>query len=109
MDDSLKLTKQQLERLDKVTTIGNFFSNFKDPTRLKIIYALKDGFPRNATSLCELLGITKSNLSHQMSILKSNKIVEFEKKGKNIFYRLDDEHISTILNTAYNHLFNEEK
>lgn len=107
MDNSLDLTRKKLNQFDKLNAMGNFFSNFKDPTRLKIIYALRNQ-KLCGNDLCELLNITKSNLSHQLTILKLNKIVKWEKIGVKVFYTLDDEHVESILDLAYDHLFNEE-
>ena len=108
MGNSLDLTRKKLNQFDKLNAMGNFFSNFKDPTRLKIIYALRNQ-KLCGNDLCDLLNITKSNLSHQLTILKLNKIVKWEKIGVKVFYTLDDEHVETILDLAYDHLFNEEE
>ena len=107
MDNSLDLTRKKLNQFDKLNAMGNFFSNFKDPTRLKIIYALRNQ-KLCGNDLCDLLNITKSNLSHQLTILKLNKIIKWEKIGVKVFYTLDDEHVESILDLAYDHLFNEE-
>ncbi len=107
MVNSLDLTRKKLNQFDKLNAMGNFFSNFKDPTRLKIIYALRNQ-KLCGNDLCDLLNITKSNLSHQLTILKLNKIVKWEKIGVKVFYTLDDEHVESILDLAYDHLFNEE-
>lgn len=107
MGNSLDLTRKKLNQFDKLNAMGNFFSNFKDPTRLKIIYALRNQ-KLCGNDLCDLLNITKSNLSHQLTILKLNKIVKWEKIGVKVFYTLDDEHVESILDLAYDHLFNEE-
>ncbi len=108
MGNSLDLTRKKLNQFDKLNAMGNFFSNFKDPTRLKIIYALRNQ-KLCGNDLCDLLNITKSNLSHQLTILKLNKIVKWEKIGVKVFYTLDDEHVESILDLAYDHLFNEEE
>ena len=107
LNENLMITKKKLDNFDKISTMGNFFSNFKDPTRLKIIYALRNQ-RLCGKDLVDLLNITKSNLSHQLTILKLNKIIKWEKIGVNVYYTLDDEHVENILDTAYDHLFNEE-
>jgi len=56
---------------------------------------------------CDLSAITKlsvSAISHQLRILKDRKIVTYRKDGKNVFYRLDDEHILNILRVTLEHL-----
>ncbi|ACJ16329.1 Transcription regulatory protein [Thermococcus onnurineus NA1] len=36
--------------------------------------------------------------------MKDRKIVTYRKDGKNVFYRLDDEHIREILKVALKHM-----
>ena len=57
--------------------------------------------------LCNAIDITKSAASHQLNILKANKLVKYRKVGKNVVYSLDDDHVSMIIETAKRHL--EEK
>ena len=108
MDNSLDLTRKKLNKFDKLTEMANFFSNFKDPTRLKIIYALRNQ-KLCGNDLCDLLNITKSNLSHQLTILKLNKIVKWEKIGVKVFYTLDDEHVKQVFFFFFEHIEHKNK
>lgn len=87
----------------EIYEVSDFFKIFGDSTRLAILYAL-DKNPMCVNELCEVVGITKSAASHQLKILKLNKIVKFAKKGKNVIYELDDDHVSSIIETAIEHL-----
>ena len=54
--------------------------------------------------LSELLNMTQSAVSHQLSVLKANRLVKSRRSGKNIYYALDDEHIQHIFNAGLEHI-----
>ena len=80
----------------------NIFKALGDNTRLKIVEALMSG-EANVNSLVGLLGMTQSAISHQLKILKLNGIIKSERKGKEVYYSLDDSHIETIVKTVIEH------
>lgn len=95
--------KEKMIKDEEIYDISDFFKLFGDSTRLKIIWAL-DKNRLSVGDICNVLNITKSAASHQLNLLKSNKIVKFERVGKNIFYTLDDDHVSKLIETAREHL-----
>ena len=59
------------------------------------------------TELCDLarvLNMTQSAISHQLRILKQNKLVKSRREGKSIFYSLADGHVSTIIAQGRDHI-----
>ena len=54
--------------------------------------------------LASLLNMTKSAVSHQLKTLRSAKLVRADKKGKNVFYSLNDHHVKTVLEMALEHI-----
>ena len=48
--------------------------------------------------------MTQSAVSHQLRILKNNKLVKFRREGKTVFYGLDDDHVRSILKLGMEHL-----
>ena len=83
--------------------VSNFFKALSDPTRIMIIYALKEK-ALTVTELTQALNMTQSAISHQLRTLKDNKIVNNEKKGKEVYYSLSDHHIYTIFDQAKEHM-----
>ncbi len=88
---------------DTLADVAELFKVFGDTTRTRILSALFE------TELCvcdlaSLLGMTKSAISHQLRILRQTKIVKSRKSGKEVYYSLDDGHISRIFQTALEHL-----
>lgn len=83
--------------------ISELFKIFGDPTRMKIIYALED----RELCVCDIsniLGMTKSAISHQLSILRQANLVKFRRDGKNVIYSLSDEHIQQIIDAGAAHV-----
>lgn len=72
--------------------LTEFFKMLGDPTRIRILFLLMEQ-DANVGDLAERLGITQSAVSHQLNLLRSNKLVRRRRDGKMIFYALVDEHV----------------
>ena len=48
--------------------------------------------------------MNQSAVSHQLKVLKQNKLVKFRREGKTIWYSLADDHVLTILNQGLDHI-----
>ena len=51
--------------------------------------------------------MNQSAISHQLKILKQNKLIKSRREGKQIFYSLADEHVHTILEMGKEHLLED--
>jgi len=87
--------------------VVNMFKAFGDETRLKILNTITDE-SLCVNDICEKVGMKQSAVSHQLQILRTNGIVKYEKKGKEVYYCLDDDHIKTIIKTMYDHVSHYE-
>lgn len=56
------------------------------------------------SALAKEVQLTESAVSHQLRILKIARLVQSYKKGKNVFYVLEDEHIKWILEETFTHI-----
>ena len=94
---------------DKVINeVASFFKIVGDPTRTKILSILD----KNELCVCDianLLNMTKSSISHQLKTLKEAGIVKSKKDGKEVYYTLDDEHVSEVFEVALYHIGHKEK
>lgn len=105
-EDKIELVKAKILNDDKIFEIADFFKVFSDSTRLKIVCALLE----SDLCVCDIANITNSTqsaISHQLRILKQNKLVKYKKEGKTVYYSLADDHIKQILMKGREHL--EEK
>ena len=48
--------------------------------------------------------MTKSAVSHQLRVLRDSKLVKNRRNGKEIYYSLDDDHVSSIFKCALEHV-----
>lgn len=67
-----------------------------DPKRLILINALRDG-ERSVTELCDLTGITQSNASQHLSILRSRGLVTSRRDGQRVYYAVTSPKINEAL------------
>jgi len=48
--------------------------------------------------------MTQSAVSHQLRILKQNRLVKSRREGKSVFYSLADAHVRTIIDQGREHI-----
>jgi ArsR family transcriptional regulator len=58
-----------------------------DPDRLRIIQCLRSG-PKNVSELAALLDAEIVNVSHHLGVLRHAQLVQDEKQGRFVVYRL---------------------
>ena len=83
--------------------LTEFFKMLGNPARIRILLLLMEQ-DANVSVLAEQLGMTQSAVSHQLNLLKSNKLVRRRRDGKMIFYTLVDEHVQMILEKGTEHI-----
>ena len=95
---------QGMVRVDegRSARICDVFRMLSEPSRLKIVLALLNG------ELCvyhilEAVGGTQSALSHQLRVLKDNRVVQARRVGQNIYYSLADEHVRQMVQLGLEH------
>lgn len=83
--------------------LAELFKVFGDSTRIRILYVLFEA----EVCVCDLasaLNMNQSAISHQLKILKQNKLVKARREGKSVFYSLADEHVCTIIAQGQEHI-----
>ncbi|MCR5782614.1 MAG: metalloregulator ArsR/SmtB family transcription factor [Clostridia bacterium] len=102
-DDAVKRTLQNIEDTDTLFAVSDFLKVMGDSTRMRILAALDTG----ELCVCDLsavLDMSKSAISHQLKTLKDACLVKFRREGKNVYYSLEDEHVSTIIEMGIEHV-----
>ena len=93
---------------DLFDKIAEFFKIIGDPTRTKILFALD----QNEMCVCDIanvLGMTKSSISHQLAVLRKSGIVKYRRDGKEIYYTLDDEHVKQVFEVGIEHIEHKDE
>lgn len=99
--------KKEEPTFDEIMEMADMFKLFSDSSRLKIICSILNN-ELCVCDLCELLNLTQSNVSHQLQLLRTSKLVKYRKEGKQVYYSLKDEHVQRIIKMALEHI-REEK
>ncbi len=87
---------------DQAERICDVFRMLSEPSRLKIVLALLGG----ELCVCHILqsvGGTQSALSHQLRILKDNRVLRARREGQNVYYSLADEHVRQMVAVGLKH------
>lgn len=86
-----------------VRALAETFGALSDPTRVRIISAL-GGQELCVFDLARLLGLTGSAVSHQLRLLRGQRLVKYRKEGKVAYYSLDDDHIRNLMVECIKHV-----
>ena len=100
-DKDKKLTEEN------VYEVADFFKVFGDSTRLKMLHLLLCN-EMCVTDIAEELGMTQSAVSHQLRVLRQNRLVKNRKEGKTVFYSLDDSHVENVLLQGISHIMHKK-
>ncbi|MDE5770286.1 MAG: metalloregulator ArsR/SmtB family transcription factor [Ruminococcus sp.] len=90
---------------NNIYNLTEFFKMLGNPTRIRILLMLAE-HDTCVSELTNRLGYTQSAISHQLSLLKSNKLVKQHRDGKMVFYTLADEHIRQVIEKGTEHTLN---
>ena len=101
--DMVESTIKRMPEADTFNKLAEFFKIIGDTTRTRILFALD----QNEMCVCDIanvLGMSKSSISHQLGTLRRSGIVKCWKEGKEVFYMLDDEHIKKVFEIGIEHI-----
>ena len=102
-EDLLKIVNETLPEETELYDLAELFKVFGDSTRIRILFVLFEA-EVCVCDLAKVLNMTQSAISHQLRILKQNKMVKSRREGKSIFYSLADDHVRTIINQGRDHI-----
>jgi len=86
--------------------VSSFFSILKDPTRLQVVYALLHA-PDNELCVSDIaagLNRDDTTISHQLRLLRNQRIVAMRKVGRIAYYHLVDDHVRIVLELTLSHI-----
>ena len=100
------LKDKQLDE-DVIMNLSEIFKTMGDPTRIKIINALREK-ELCVCDLSELLEMSSSAISHQLRILRNANLVKYRKEGRSVYYSLDDEHVLCLFGQGLKHVLEDK-
>ena len=88
-ENLLKIVNEKMPEETELYDLAELFKVFGDSTRMRILFVLFEA---------------QSAISHQLRILKQNKLVKSRREGKSVFYSLADDHVRTIVDQGREHI-----
>ncbi|TFF93691.1 ArsR family transcriptional regulator [Candidatus Thorarchaeota archaeon] len=84
--------------------MANMFRAIANESRLRILILLMRGESTNVSEIADRIGLSVSSVSHHMSKLDDLGFVRRERRGKEVYYHLDDYCIRDIIERAEKHV-----
>ena len=102
-EEILEQVNDSMPNEEALFDLSELFKLFGDSTRIRILYCLLV-HEMCVCDIATLLNMTQSAISHQLSVLKKSKLIQYRRTGKTVFYSLADEHVRSILSTGMEHV-----
>jgi len=100
-NDGCILTEQP--DIEMMYDLAELFKVFGDSTRIRILAALLER-EMCVYHLSEALEMGQSAISHQLRVLRTAGLVRATRRGKEMVYALDDDHVRTIFAQGLEHI-----
>lgn len=79
------------------------FAILGDPTRMRILVALGSS-ELCVSDLAAATGVNRTTISHQLRVLREHRLVRRRRDGKVVYYAVDDDHVTSLVQLAAVHL-----
>jgi DNA-binding transcriptional ArsR family regulator len=86
-----------------VQALADTFRLLGDPTRVRIVDALSAG-ELCVCDIAEHVGISESAVSHQLRLMRSQRLVRGRREGRCVYYTLDDQHVLDLFQQGLRHV-----
>ena len=101
--DQVAHARREASPGDEVERLSLIYKVLGDPSRLKIVMALRRG-EMCVCDLAALTGISESAVSHQLRRFKDLSLVKTRRNGQVVYYSLDDKHVVLLLDIGLRHI-----
>ncbi|MEX0270430.1 ArsR/SmtB family transcription factor [Leptolyngbyaceae cyanobacterium UHCC 1019] len=101
--EAVRQVQPEILPMPEAQRMAEFFAVLADPNRLRVLSALT----HQELCVCDLaasLKIGESAVSHHLRILKSMRLVNYRKEGRNVYYSLADAHVMNLYQDIAAHL-----
>ena len=102
-EDIINRVTDEMPEEETLYNLAELYTVFGDTTRIRILFALLSS-ELCVNDLAQLLRLSQTAVSHQLRVLKNNKLVRFRKEGKVVFYSISDEHVRSIMEIGMEHV-----
>ena len=101
--ENVRQVQPEIVSIEKAQRMAEFFGTLADPSRLRLLSALA----QQELCVCDLAAVAKmgeSAVSHQLRVLRSQRLVKYRREGRNIYYSLADSHVMNLYGEVAAHL-----
>ncbi|MGH1402901.1 MAG: ArsR/SmtB family transcription factor [Alphaproteobacteria bacterium] len=93
---------------DKAAEVAGFLKGIANAHRLLILCQLSEG-EKSVSELIEATGIAQTSMSQHLNKLKSERIVDFRRDHRVLYYSICSEPVHAIMAVLYEHFCKEIK
>jgi len=79
---------------------ANLFKGLAHPLRVQVLEALSSAPEASVSELLEATGLEPSHLSQHLAVLKRNLLVQADRRGNQVYYRLTYPQVADLLRVA---------
>lgn len=101
--EALAATRANLLSEAHLRLMVETFAALADMTRARILHALIT-HPLCVRDLAHLTGISESGVSHQLRVLRDQRLVKARREGNVSYYEIDDHHVAALFREADYHI-----
>ncbi|MGD6940493.1 ArsR/SmtB family transcription factor [Cytobacillus gottheilii] len=94
--------KNSIQQKDTMS-VAQIFKALSDDTRIRIAFALCEEDELCVCDVANIVGSTMATASHHLRHLKNLGLAKYQKRGKLVYYSLDDEHVRQLIQIAFAH------
>ena len=87
---------------ETLAAAGELLRALAAPVRIAVVLQLRSS-PRCVHELVDALGVTQPLISQHLRVLKTAGVVRGERRGREVVYRLVDDHLAHIVVDAVEH------
>lgn len=87
----------------QVADLADVFRQLGEPNRLRLVLACLDQ-PRGVGALTDLLGLSQTLVSHHLRLLRTAHILRGDRRGREVIYTVDDQHVSEVVRNMVAHV-----
>lgn len=98
-----RATPQAILDASSAAKVAETLQALASPNRLLILTRLRQS-PCTVTDLSAAVGMEQPAVSHQLRLLRTLGLVAGDRTGRNIVYRLYDNHVAQLLDEAIYHI-----
>jgi ArsR family transcriptional regulator, lead/cadmium/zinc/bismuth-responsive transcriptional repressor len=101
--DLVEELRHRLPEPRETEEVAGLFKLLADASRCRLVVALVEAGELCVCDLAAVAGMSQSNVSHHLRVLRAHAVVRARRVGKMVYYSPDDDHVRLLLDVAHRH------